>query len=112
MLSASVDRNVVDFDKHWPRLVECGYGVDDNAPYPGFYVDTLHNLGCCLVIAGALAFAADAALRAGIDLGIALVAKEMQDDAMRQAPKGKTESILAPSRQLILPGSEGWGKKL
>jgi len=102
---------VVDFDKHWPRLMEPGYRVLPLPPDDKYYdigyreeLDTLHNLGCCLVIAGALAFAADAALRAGIDLGIALVAKEMQDDAMRQALKGKTESILVPSRQLILPG--------
>ena len=98
---------LIDFEQNWPRLITGGYGVDDNLPYPGFYVDTLHNLGCCLVIAGALELAARGALQAGIDLGMELVAKTMQEDAMRAALKGQ-QSIIAPSRQLILPGSEGW----
>lgn len=107
---------LIDFEQNWPRLMEPGYRIgelpkDDPAYDVGYTteLDTLHNLGCCLVIAGALATAALGALQAGIDLGMELVAKTMQEDAMRAALKGQ-QSIIAPSRQLILPGSEGWGK--
>lgn len=91
---------LVDFEDIWPVLINPGYLLDGNE-------DTLHNLGVNLVLAGALATAAQAALQAGIDLGMELVAKTMQEDAMRTALKGQ-QSIIAPSRQLILPGSEGW----
>lgn len=99
----------VDFEERWPRVMEPGYRVNAlcvNGQYDT-ELDTISNLGKALVIAGALATAALGALQAGIDLGVELVAKEMQEDAMRSAMH-KPQSIIAPSRQLILPGSEGW----
>lgn len=105
---SSVDRNVVDFETNWPHLMEPGYYTREiGYGHCVCGVDVLSNLGKALVLAGALATAAQAALQAGIDLGMELVAKTMQEDAMRTALKGQ-QSIIAPSRQLILPGSEGW----
>jgi hypothetical protein len=90
-------------EDYWPRLMEPGYGVDDNAPYPGYYVDTLSNLGKALALVGALATAGLAGVQAGIDMGMELVAEQMRQDAMRQSMKGR-QSLLVPSRQLTLPG--------
>lgn len=90
----------------WPTLCYCMYQVVDNEPQ----IDTLHCLGVNMFLVGALATATQAALQAGIDMGMELVAEQMRQDAMRQAmgARGKTQqSIIAPSRQLILPGILG-----
>lgn len=91
--------------KTWPELCYGLYRIDRETNKA--YLDSLHTLGINLFLAGALELAARGALQAGIDLGMELVAKTMQEDAMRAALKAK-QDILVPSRQLILPGSEGW----
>lgn len=89
--------------------MEPGYRLYRVEGTPGFVdgPDELSNLGKALALVGALATAGLAGLQAGIDMGMELVAEQMRQDAMRQAIKGQ-QSIIAPSRQLILPGSEGW----
>lgn len=103
----------VDFENNWPVITREMYRLPEDPESLEMEVDTLHCLGVNLVIIGALATAADAALKAGIDIGIALVMRQMQEreaagSGVAQAAKGKAESILVPSRQLILPGSKDW----